>query len=139
MDISRYIVHHKVTYRENRFVICPWHYQLAMLLDFWLYQTGEDATFNHPLRLAMEEFRNILYRFIVRNNPQYTALRWGDFQSKEAPCNVTSETNDDPMKPDPGVFDQVGGYHEGGTGTDPNGNFCGECSYTDCFQCSIWR
>ncbi len=48
------------------------------------------------------------------------------------------ETNSNAIKPDHGFFDQVGGYHESGTGTDPNGDFCGECSNTDCSQCPVW-
>lgn len=41
------------------------------------------------------------------------------------------------------VIDEIskaaGGYHEGGCGWDPNGNFCGECSDSDCGQCPAWR
>lgn len=55
----------------------PWHYQLAQLLDCYLYQTAEQATYNDPVRLAMKEFRNKLYEFIVLKSPQYAAFRWG--------------------------------------------------------------
>ncbi len=51
---------------------------------------------------------------------------------------VTDERSSDAIKPEPGFFDKAGGFHEGGTGTNPNEEFCGECSYTDCSQCSIW-
>ncbi|MEY8438958.1 hypothetical protein [Anaerotruncus colihominis] len=78
IDGSKYIVHHRPEYREHGFAVCPWHYQLAKLLDFWLYQTAEDATRSDPLRLAMSEFRDDLYRFIVINSPQYVDLRWGE-------------------------------------------------------------
>ena len=40
---------------------------------------------------------------------------------------------------DKGFHDAAGGYHEGGCGWDPNGNFCGECSDSDCGQCPAWR
>lgn len=59
------------------------HYQLAKLLDFWLYQTAEDATRSDPLRLAMAEFRDNLYSFIVMNSPQYVETRWGELPAPE--------------------------------------------------------
>lgn len=34
--------------------------------------------------------------------------------------------------------DPSGGLHGGGVGMDPDGEFCGECSYTDCTFCSVW-
>ena len=37
-------VHQPPEYREHGFAVRPWHYHLAKLLDFWLYQTAEDAT-----------------------------------------------------------------------------------------------
>ncbi len=81
IDGSKYVVHHGPEYREHGFAVCPWHYQLAQLLDFWLYQTSEDATRNDPLRLAMGEFRDSLYRFIVQNSPPYYSGRWGSLPS----------------------------------------------------------
>ena len=77
IDIGRYIVHRGPEYREHGFAVQLWHYQLAKLLDFWLYQTLEDATHDDPLRLAMKDFRDILYSFIVANSPQYVEVRWG--------------------------------------------------------------
>ena len=38
-----------------------------------------------------------------------------------------------------GWFDSVGGYHEGGCGNMPNGNFCGECCNVDCADCVVWQ
>lgn len=78
IDVSKYSVHQPPEYREHGFAVCPWHYQLAKLLDFWLYQTAEDATYKDPLRLAMREFRDNLYSFIVTNSPQYVDVRWGE-------------------------------------------------------------
>lgn len=40
--------------------------------------------------------------------------------------------------PNPGFYDEVGGYHEGGCGTAPNGHFCGECSKPSCAKCEAW-
>ena len=77
IDVNQYKVHQGPEYREHGFAVCPWHYQLAMLLDFWLYQTLEDVTRSDPLRLAMEAFRDSLYSFIIRNSPEYFNLRWG--------------------------------------------------------------
>ncbi|MDE7244130.1 MAG: hypothetical protein K2O18_09165 [Oscillospiraceae bacterium] len=78
VDIACYTVHRRPEYRNHGFAVCPWHYQLAKLLDFWLYQTAEDATYSDPLRLAMKEFRDDLYQFIVQNSPQYIVGRWGE-------------------------------------------------------------
>ena len=74
---SKYTIHRPPEYREHNFAVRPWHYQLAMLLDFWLYQTAEDATYADPLRLAMREFRDSLYAFIVTNSPQSVDVQWG--------------------------------------------------------------
>lgn len=82
IDMRKYIIHHPPEYKEHNFAVRPWHFQLAKLLDFWLYQTAEDATHNDPLRLAMVEFRDNLYTFIIRNNPEYTNTQWSElFQS----------------------------------------------------------
>ena len=40
--------------------------------------------------------------------------------------------------PDLGYVDQIGGIHEGGCGTMPDGTDCGECSKGDCSFCSVW-
>ena len=37
-----------------------------------------------------------------------------------------------------GTYDEVGGYHEGGCGTDPDGEFCGECGSASCASCGVW-
>lgn len=37
-----------------------------------------------------------------------------------------------------GFYDEVGGFHEGGTGNAPDGSFCGECSSASCGPCPIW-
>lgn len=34
--------------------------------------------------------------------------------------------------------DSIGGGHSGGTGTNPNGEFCGECTVGDCSKCPVW-
>lgn len=79
IDMSKYILHHPPEYCKNSFAVCLWHYQLAKLLDCWLYQTSEDATRADPLRLAMGEFRDSLYSFIVMHSPQYCDLSWSTF------------------------------------------------------------
>ena len=38
-----------------------------------------------------------------------------------------------------GWFDEIDGYHEGGTGTMPDGTECGECSRESCNECVAWR
>ena len=77
-DVDNYTVHRRPEYREHGFAVRPWHYHLAKLLDCWLYQTAEDATYKDPLRLAMAEFRDNLYGFIVTNSPEYVDTRWGE-------------------------------------------------------------
>lgn len=78
IDGSRYIIHHRPEYREHGFAVRPWHYYLAALLDCWLYQTLEGVVKNDPRRLAMRDFRDSLYGFIIRNSPPYTAVRFGE-------------------------------------------------------------
>lgn len=39
----------------------------------------------------------------------------------------------------PCFYDEVGGYHEGGCGTDPDGSFCGECGNSSCATCGVWH
>lgn len=82
IDGSKYIIHHPPEYREHGFAVRPWHYQLAKLLDCWLYQTAEDATYKDPLRLAMKEFRDNLYSFIVGNSPEYVDAPWGELPAQ---------------------------------------------------------
>jgi hypothetical protein len=38
-----------------------------------------------------------------------------------------------------GWIDSVGGIHEGGCGTMPDGTFCGECCNEDCNECAVWQ
>ena len=84
IDGSKYVVHHGPEYREHGFAVRPWHYHLAMLLDFWIYQTAEDTTRSDPLRLAMKEFRDSLYGFIIQNTPEYFNIRWGQLPLPDA-------------------------------------------------------
>lgn len=37
-----------------------------------------------------------------------------------------------------GWEDEVGGWHEGGCGTMPDGTDCGECSRPNCGVCAVW-
>ena len=39
---------------------------------------------------------------------------------------------------DLGYVDQIGGVHEGGCGSMPDGTDCGECSKGDCSFCPVW-
>lgn len=97
IDGSKYIIHRRPEYRDHGFAVCPWHYHLAKLLDFWLYQTAEDATRNDPLRLAMVEFQSALYTFIVMNSPEYVGVRWG-----ELPRPIAVKSGEE-VKPDAGL------------------------------------
>ena len=53
-----------------------WHYQLASLLDCWLYQTDEDATRKDKKRVALTEFARNLKCMIVSHSTQYSQHRW---------------------------------------------------------------
>lgn len=55
-----------------------WHYHLASLLDCYLYQTAEDATFADPLRAALETFAARLACGIIQHSDQYNKFRWGE-------------------------------------------------------------
>lgn len=79
-NMDKYILH-EIDGSGKRKVTAPWHYRLAQLLDFWLYQTSEDMTKNDPLRLAVQEFRDGLYRFIVQHTPEYAKLPWSGWSS----------------------------------------------------------
>lgn len=35
-------------------------------------------------------------------------------------------------------IDLLGGTHDCGVGSDPNGEFCGECSNISCEDCKVW-
>lgn len=55
----------------------PWHYELASMLDCWLYQTAEDATMRDPIRLAVKRFAMHLNREIVQHSANYSG--WLNF------------------------------------------------------------
>ena len=77
-DGSGYRVHQHPEYAEHHHAVRPWHYRLAKLLDFWLYQTSEDATWNDPTRAAMVDFQKALFEFIVQRSDEYdNAPQWG--------------------------------------------------------------
>ena len=84
IDGSKYGIHQPPQYREQGCAGCPWQSPVAKLRGGWLYQTNEDTTRNDPLRLAMKEFRDGLYDFIVLNSPDYIAVRWGEFPQSHA-------------------------------------------------------
>ncbi len=92
VNMARYAIHRKPEYQANNsavnFAVQPWHYQLAQLLDCYIYQTAEDTTYNAPLRLALAKFRDDLYAFIVTHSPQYTALSWGRLTPQPAPTQT---------------------------------------------------
>lgn len=53
-----------------------WHYQLAALLDCWLYQTDEAPTRSDPKCIALLEFSRNLKSEIVTHSMQYSLRRW---------------------------------------------------------------
>ncbi|MDE7245628.1 MAG: hypothetical protein K2O18_16870 [Oscillospiraceae bacterium] len=78
IDCSKYIVHQPSEYADYHYTIRPWHYHLAKLIDFWLYQTSEYDTWKDPIRTAMLDFQEELFQFIVRQSGEYfNAPEWG--------------------------------------------------------------
>ena len=79
-----YKVHQRPEYAEHHHAVRPWHYHLAKLLDFWLYQTAEDATRDDPIRAAMLDFQRSLFAFIVQRSDEYdNAPPWGRLRHNE--------------------------------------------------------
>lgn len=77
VDLSRYVIHCPPEYAEHHHAVRPWHYRLAKLLDFWLYQVTEDATRRDDFVAAMRELRDDLFRFVVRRSGEYDRYGWG--------------------------------------------------------------
>lgn len=77
VDFSGVDVTHAPQYADNSFKVCPWHYQLAKLVDCYCYQTDEDATRGDELIRAMRELSNTLRGFIVQHSADYIAVPWG--------------------------------------------------------------
>ena len=77
MELDHCQIHSGPEYREHGHKILSWHYCLAQLFDFWLYQVEEDAARGDELKQAMAETRDCLFAFIVRNSAGYAAVPWG--------------------------------------------------------------
>lgn len=71
IDGACYKVHQRPEYAEHHYAVRPWHFRLAKLLDFWLYQTDEDTLSNDHTRAAMLDFQKLLFEFIVRCSDKY--------------------------------------------------------------------
>lgn len=78
IDVSLYKIHKWPEYDDNHHAVRQWHYHLAKLVDFWLYQTCEEATWNDKTRAAMVDFQRVLFEFIVQRSIEYeNAPAWG--------------------------------------------------------------
>ena len=55
----------------------PWHYQLAKLLDCFVYQCEEDVTRTAPLLLGVREFSADLSAWLVHSRQEYISAPWG--------------------------------------------------------------
>ena len=64
-------------YAQNSFVVQPWHYRLAKLIDCYCYQVSEDATQGDDLAHAMTELARVVHAFIVQRSTDYIAAPWG--------------------------------------------------------------
>lgn len=94
--------------------------------------------------LTVQQFRQEVEKApnrLMRYDTTYRlAVRFGLLELKRKPVTFYFEKYREKgqLKADEGFHDDAGGYHEGGCGWDPNGNFCGECSCGDCGQCQTW-
>lgn len=77
VDFTKYNIHDRRQYENGHYIVQPWLYKIAKLLDFWLYQTDEDATHKNEFRLGMQRLRDNVYSFIVQNSTDYNSARWG--------------------------------------------------------------
>ncbi|MBQ7726278.1 MAG: hypothetical protein IJT66_03950, partial [Clostridia bacterium] len=50
---------------------------LIKLIECYLYQCAEDATYNSGLYKAIDEYLNSLYRYVVHKQPEYDTANWG--------------------------------------------------------------
>jgi len=62
---------------NGHYIVKEWHYRLMKLLDCFLYQVSEDATYNDPLTIGLQDLSRTLCGFIVRNNDMYDKFPWG--------------------------------------------------------------
>ena len=57
--------------------ILQWHYDILKLLNCFVYQCCEDATYNTPLYRALDKFSDRLASYIVASMPEYKTAVWG--------------------------------------------------------------
>lgn len=77
IDIRKYHFYRPPEFASLYYAIAPWHYKAHKLLEFWLYQTCEDATIRCPLRLALSDLHSTLESFIVHNSGAWHSFPWG--------------------------------------------------------------
>ena len=77
VNFSGLDITHPPQYAQNSFVVQPWHYRLAKLIDCYCYQVSEDATRRDDLARAMHDLSNTLRGFIVQRSADYMAAPWG--------------------------------------------------------------
>jgi hypothetical protein len=77
VDFAKCCIHERLRYEDGHYVLQPWHFKIAKLLDFWLYQTDEDATRKNEFRLGVQILRDSIYGFIVQNSTDYNNAQWG--------------------------------------------------------------
>ena len=77
IDVSKYVIHRPPEYADHHHAVRPWHYRLAKLLDFWLSQPRAVATRSDDFVVAMREFRNCLFQFMIQRSDEYDHYGWG--------------------------------------------------------------
>ena len=63
---------------NGHYIIQPWHYRFAKLLDCYIYQCLEDFTRNDPVVKGLTDLANRLRSFIVQNSEDYHKAPWGE-------------------------------------------------------------
>lgn len=62
--------------KNGHFVLEKSSYEWAKLLDSYLYQCNEDATYNNPIIQDLEKLRDDYYRWLIMNTEEYEQADW---------------------------------------------------------------
>lgn len=65
-----------IKYKDGAYIITPEHYKLLKLLNCYLYQVSERATYKSEIKEILEDIRDSLGDMILYNNPEYVAAPW---------------------------------------------------------------
>lgn len=86
--------------------------------------------------IVKKKFENDIKEFILKPDGRLAVNDYGD-ETGRLDCIAIffPDNRTDGMR----YVDAIGGVHDSGMGTDPNGIFCGECSNVSCEICPIFN